>query len=251
MWVEERTVELAKSNAELKKEVAERKQVEEVLSSQQAFLKAVLENIEDGIVACDEKGMLSFFNRATRNFHGISAEHLPPEQWAAHYDLCLADGKTPMPTEDIPLFRAFQNEHVKNIEMVIAPSKGGRPRTLLASGNAMIDEAGKKIGAVVSMHDITERKQDEEELNRQNTELEASNKELESYSYSIAHDLRTPLRAITSFSQILMEDAQDQLDAEQLQYLTRIVTAGNNMAQLIDDILELSRKHAVNYTMKM
>jgi signal transduction histidine kinase len=72
-------------------------------------------------------------------------------------------------------------------------------------------------------------------------ELEASNRELESYSYSIAHDLRTPLRAVTSFSQILQEDAGAKLDEDEKQSLERVIRAGKYMARLIDDILELSR----------
>lgn len=72
-------------------------------------------------------------------------------------------------------------------------------------------------------------------------ELEMSNKELESYSYSIAHDLRTPLRSITSFSQILKEDASDRLNYEEKNYLDRIGKAGSYMSELIFDILELSK----------
>jgi len=72
-------------------------------------------------------------------------------------------------------------------------------------------------------------------------ELEISNQELESYSYSIAHDLRTPLRSITSFSQILKEDASDKLNSEENNYLDRIIKAGSSMSELIFDILELSK----------
>lgn len=71
--------------------------------------------------------------------------------------------------------------------------------------------------------------------------LQDSNRELESYSYSIAHDLRTPLRTITSFSQILQEDAADKLNSDERKSLDRVVKAGKYMAQLIDDILELAR----------
>ena len=71
--------------------------------------------------------------------------------------------------------------------------------------------------------------------------LEASNKELESYSYSIAHDLRSPLRSIIGFSQILEQDAEPRLSIEELDALRRIVAAGKHMAGLIDDILQLSR----------
>ena len=71
--------------------------------------------------------------------------------------------------------------------------------------------------------------------------LMMSNKELEYYSYSIAHDLRAPLRSIISFSQILDTDAHDKLTAEEKSHLQRIIRAGKYMANVIDDILNLSR----------
>ena len=78
-------------------------------------------------------------------------------------------------------------------------------------------------------------------LDQRARQLEDSNKELESYSYSIAHDLRGPLRTITAFSQILLEDADKKLNEQEQDSLHRIVNAGKFMAELIDDILELSR----------
>ena len=85
------------------------------------------------------------------------------------------------------------------------------------------------------------REQLEEMVAQRTAALEASNKELEAFSYSIAHDLRTPLRSITSFSQLLLQEAGAKLTAQEQQDLQRIVTAGKYMAQLIDDILELAR----------
>ncbi len=140
------------------------------------FLEGVLENIEDGIVACDKEGVLSLFNRATEIFHGHEQQQLPPDKWATHYDLFLADGKTLMNMEDIPLFRAFQGEEVKDIEMVIAPKKG-KKRFLLATGRALFDDTGLKYGAVVSMHDITEKKLAEDFLKKAHEELEIKVKE--------------------------------------------------------------------------
>lgn len=78
-------------------------------------------------------------------------------------------------------------------------------------------------------------------LDRRAKQLEDSNKELESYSYSIAHDLRAPLRSITAFSQILAEEADERLTKTEKDYLNRVVNAGKFMADLIDDILDLSR----------
>ncbi len=72
-------------------------------------------------------------------------------------------------------------------------------------------------------------------------ELAAANKELESFSYSVSHDLRSPLRSIDGFSQALLEDYNDKLDAQAQNYLQRVRAASQRMAQLIDDMLNLSR----------
>jgi PAS domain S-box-containing protein len=96
--------------------------------------------------------------------------------------------------------------------------------------------------------DITERKKAEEEVRALNQserqhalELEAANKELEAFSYSVSHDLRAPLRSIDGFSLALMEDYADTLDSEARGHLERIRAATQRMAQLIDDLLKLAR----------
>ena len=120
----------------------------------QALLAAVLEAVEDGIVACGPDGVLTLFNRASRELHGLPETPLPPDQWARHYDLFQPDGHTRMDKREVPLFRALAGEKVRNVEMIVAP-KSGVPRTLLASGQPLYDPAGRKLGAVVSMHDVT------------------------------------------------------------------------------------------------
>ena len=99
-----------------------------------------------------------------------------------------------------------------------------------------------------SIRDISERKRAEEQirklnddLNQRASQLEATNKELEAFSYSVSHDLRAPLRTIDGFSQAVLEDYGDQLSDEGRNYLMRIRTAAQRMAQLIDDLLNLSR----------
>ncbi len=136
------------------------------------FLRALLDNLEEGIVACDASGVLTLFNRATRKFHGLPQEPLPAERWAEHYDLYCADGITPMATDQIPLFVALRGEPVKDMAMVIAP-KAGRRRWLVANGRAFHDGDGQLLGAVVSMHDFTRRRDAEIELQHAHDSMEA------------------------------------------------------------------------------
>ena len=151
---------LQKANEELEMRVLDRTQA---LQQQRAFLKAVLDSISDSVVACDENGMLNLFNRSSVDLHLEENRPIPPEEWASFYHLYNADGKTPMKTEDIPLIRALRQGRVENAEMVVAVP-GQEPRTLIASGQSLLDKQGKKFGAVVSMHDITEQKKHEAAL---------------------------------------------------------------------------------------
>lgn len=79
------------------------------------------------------------------------------------------------------------------------------------------------------------------DIKRVQAELEASNRELEAFSYSVSHDLRAPLRSIDGFSQALLEDCFDKLDPQGKDYLQRVRAASQRMARLIDDVLKLSR----------
>ncbi|HYG81305.1 MAG TPA: PAS domain-containing protein, partial [Pyrinomonadaceae bacterium] len=138
----------------------------------QVFLTAVLEQVEDAIVACNSEGVLTLFNRAAREIHGLPEGPIPAEQWAECYDLYLPDGETRMRPEEVPLFRALRGEHVRDVEMVIAP-KGGAPRTLLASAHPLTGPRGERLGAIAVMRDITERKRAQETLRRESSLLQA------------------------------------------------------------------------------
>ncbi len=117
--------------------------------------------------------------------------------------------------------------------------KSGEIRTQLFSAEP-ISFAGKDCILAVTV-DITERKRAEEELRKSGAHLEAANKELEAFSYSVSHDLRSPLRSIDGFSQALLEDYPDKLDETGRDYLNRLRHASQKMGELIDGILKLSR----------
>jgi light-regulated signal transduction histidine kinase (bacteriophytochrome) len=80
-----------------------------------------------------------------------------------------------------------------------------------------------------------------EDLKQRAAQLEAANKELEAFSYSVSHDLRAPLRSIDGFSHVVLEDYGEQLPADARGYLERVRAAAQRMAVLIDDLLNLSR----------
>lgn len=114
------------------------------------------------------------------------------------------------------------------------------------------DAKGVFIGTAGTFDDITERKRNEQELaaHRQHLEeqvqtrtaaLQAVNKELEAFSYSVSHDLRAPLRAVDGFARMLQEDCEATLSDEGRDYLHRIIAAANRMSQLTDGLLSLAR----------
>ncbi len=125
-------------------------------------------------------------------------------------------------------------------------------RVPLEGSAALILDADRKPNAVIGMlRDISERKQAEQEIIRLNTELErrvaertaeleATNEELEAFSYSVSHDLRAPLRSIDGFGRALAEDCAAQIDAQGLHYLARIRAGAERMGQQIDAMLSLS-----------
>jgi len=211
------------------------------LRQQQAFTDAVLNNISDGIVACDEQGLLSLFNQATIEMHGINQELLPPEQWSNHYRLLLPDGVTPMTTEQVPLFRAFHEQIVKDQELIIERIDGSKV-TVLCSGQSMTDKDGHKIGAVVSMHDITAKKQAQAQIIQAKEAAEAANRAKSVFLANVSHELRTPLNAILGFAQLL--DCDERTPQDQRKYISTIIDAGDHLLSLINDVLEISRIEA-------
>lgn len=197
------------------------------------FLSAVLNNLSDALVACDVDGVLTLFNPAAQRLHGLPAATVPTEQWPQHYDLYDADGVTRLAPHDVPLLRALRGEVVRDVQMVVKPA-GQSARTLLASGQQILDEHGDVQGAVVVMHDITARRAAEalrasqSLLEQQRLAAEASLTRLEqlnSAALAVArqHSVDGVLEAIT-------EEAAAVIGAEQA---VSSLTRGNDWSQAV------------------
>lgn len=233
-----RTDEELKEHREHLEELVEERTRE--LSHQQAFSDAVLENISDGIVACNAEGVLSKFNRATRGMHGVEQESIPPDEWANHYRLFHGDGVTPMQTDDIPLFRAYRGEQVTQQEMVIEHVGGGQI-SVLSNGQPMYDSEGNKIGAVISMHDISIQKEAENALIRAKEAAEDASEAKSTFLANMSHELRTPINAILGMLYLAM---RNDLSPTLHNHLSKAQGAANTLLGVISDILDLSKIEA-------
>ncbi len=136
--------------------------------------------------------------------------------------------------------RLFAEGHISNLEFYFK-RRDGILVPIEENIVLLTDKQGERTGAVGIIRDITQRKQNELEMMRQRDQLEATNKELEAFSYSVSHDLRAPLRGIDGFSQAVIEDYGKLLPDEGRHYLERVRAASQRMALLIDDLLKLSR----------
>ena len=133
------------------------------LKLQEQFNRALLENQADAVIACDDNLNLVLFNNVARDWHGIDALTISPEQWAEFYTLYDADGLNPLSFESTPLVRAFNGERIQNQRIAIKRN-GQDVRFVSCSASAFADDAGKKLGAVVIMRDITSVLADEKAL---------------------------------------------------------------------------------------
>ncbi len=141
--------------SELRRSVFERRQEER-------FLQVLLDTLEEGIVACDAEGRITLFNPAARRLHGLDARTDPIGKIPSGRGLLRVDGE-PMRARENPLVRALSGEQVREAEMVIEAPTGDR-RTVSVNGQRLVGEDGSTLGAVVAVHDVTERKRNEARL---------------------------------------------------------------------------------------
>ena len=148
----------------------------------------------------------------------------------------------PRRPDEVPelLEKIIAGEGVEDYETVRV-RKDGQEIHISLTISPIRDAAGNITGASSIARDITERKQAEEALRKAHDELQATNAELEAFTYSVSHDLRAPLRHIDGFTRILVEELGPALDPTARHYLERVQQGARHMGILVDDLLHLSR----------
>jgi PAS domain S-box-containing protein len=222
----------------------------EDLEVQTSMLQTVLDSMVEGLVAADCEGKFILWNPAAEKIMGLGPTNQPATEWSAHYGLFLPDTVTPIPPGETPLERTLRGEAVST-EIFLRRAGVDLGVWLEANGSPLIGKDGVRRGGVLAFRDITRRKTDEqvilnlneeleERIAKRTEQLEATNHELEAFSYSVSHDLRTPLRHIAGFARILVNDFGPAMAVEAQEHLQRIEDAVRRMGLLIDALLKMA-----------
>ncbi len=233
-------------------DITERKQNEAKVRESELLFHTLTDAMPQMVWMCTPAGLNIYFNQQWVDYTGLTLEESYGTGWIMpfHPD----DQKTAGEAWDL----ATRSRESYRVESRLRAADGSY-RWFLMKGEPLADASGQIIKWLGTCTDIDELKcaQDEllqsrehleesvaartADLARANQALASSNKELESFSYSVSHDLRAPLRAIEGFSAILLEDCADQLDDDGRRMLGLVRQGSVKMARLIDDILEFSR----------
>jgi PAS domain S-box-containing protein len=221
--------DLRQSRDELEKEVAVR--------TRQANL---LNLTHDTIFVRDTGDIITYWNRGAEELYGWTAEQAIGKR---SHDLL----HTVFPVSFDDIYAEFLRTGRWEGELKHAKADGSEV-VVASRWSLQRDEQERPAGVLETNNDITERKQREgevqslnQELLKRSADLEASNKELEAFAYSVSHDLRAPLRHIAGYAEMLQKSASPVLNEKSKRYMTVILEAAKKMGNLIDDLLAYSR----------
>ncbi|UFS70019.1 PAS domain S-box protein [Geomonas sp. RF6] len=233
-------------------DISDRKMMEEMLRKEHELLNLITETSPVGILFIERSGRIPFVNPRMEEITGFTREELKARGHAIMLERLSSPERDALNPEQIPSQRAIATGGSQRDVCLTFRRKDGRHILLSINSAPFLDADGEIGGVVETIEDVTERKEAEQETRRLNeeldlrvmertTQLNLAKREMESFSYSVSHDLRAPLRHINSYCTILEEDFADALPLQAHHYLDRICAASTRMGKLIDDLLKLSR----------
>ena len=233
--------------ARVLQDLTERKRTEENLRRSEEQLRLLVEGVQDyAICLLDADGRVTSWNSASERIEGYRSDDLV----GRHFSLVFnqEDQRQGRPQQAIET--AAAQRHFEGEFWLVRKDASGYWANVVLS--ALRADDGRLIGFTEVIRNITERKRCQDEIQRWSSELEqrvnqrtaqleAANKELEAFSYSVSHDLRAPLRHIEGFIGMLRENAGKNLNEHQQQILQVIDVSAKKMDRLIDELLAFSR----------
>jgi PAS domain S-box-containing protein len=211
------------------RDVTERRKTEEM----RARLAAIVDSSHDAIIGKTLDGIIMSWNRGAERLFGYDAS----EAIGRFITLLIPPDRM---HEESDFLEHLREGRVRELETVRV-RKDGVAIDVSVTSSPIRDDRGKVIGASKVARDISDRKRNEAALLRAKERAELANHELEAFSYSVAHDLRAPLRGMNGFAQLLVTEYASKLDAEGRDWLDEILRNSMKMGELIDALLSLSR----------
>jgi PAS domain S-box-containing protein len=227
--------DLAEKEEELRQNLEELGKSERALREVSQYLENLIGYANAPIIVWDPEYRITRFNQAFEILIGRKAD----EVIGKPLDI-LFPGKCREVNMDL-IRKTSTGERWETVEIPVLTA-GGEIRTVLWNSATLYEADGTTVRSVIAQgQDITERKEMDAELRRKADELARSNEELERFAYVASHDLREPLRMVTSFSQLLQQRYQGRLDADADEFIHYVVEGGKRMDALVNDLLEFSR----------